>query len=173
MPNISKSKGNQTMKFGQIVKYIVQIFFSKKHTQHLVEKLVLDSFLKNQNWAYLWINSLNFYTVCFYCRSKSRTTKIFLPHFNFYLIQSFFKTKRGLKLFSLPHFLYEFWKKIFLKLHSGNWWNWIVWFILLTLDTELYVYCNGLLPSSWHIFWNLALLSSRFPTWPKKSGRKI
>ena len=37
------------MKFGQIVKYIVEIFFSKKHTQHLVEKLGLDSFLKNQN----------------------------------------------------------------------------------------------------------------------------
>ena len=31
----------------------------------MVEKLVTDPFLKNQNWAYLWINSLKFYTVCF------------------------------------------------------------------------------------------------------------
>ena len=23
-------------------------------------------FLKNQNWAYVWISCLNFYTVCFY-----------------------------------------------------------------------------------------------------------
>ena len=36
------------MKFGQVVKYI-EIFFSKKHTQHLVEKLVLDSILENPN----------------------------------------------------------------------------------------------------------------------------
>ena len=33
----------------------------------MVEKLFLDPFLKNQNWVYLWINSLKFYTVCFYC----------------------------------------------------------------------------------------------------------
>ena len=26
----------------------------------MVEKLFSDAFLKNQNWAYLWINSLNF-----------------------------------------------------------------------------------------------------------------
>ena len=31
----------------------------------MVEKL-LDAFLKNQNWAYLWINSPKIYTVCFY-----------------------------------------------------------------------------------------------------------
>ena len=31
----------------------------------MVEILFPDSFIKNQNWAYLWINSLTFYTVCF------------------------------------------------------------------------------------------------------------
>ena len=29
----------------------------KSHTQNLLEKLVPDLFLKNQNWAYLWINT--------------------------------------------------------------------------------------------------------------------
>ena len=41
--------------------------FSKNHLQNVVEKLFTDPFLKNQNWVYLWINNLKFYTVCFYC----------------------------------------------------------------------------------------------------------
>ena len=33
MPNISKSKGNQTMKFGQLIKYNMRnIFFEKSYT---------------------------------------------------------------------------------------------------------------------------------------------
>ena len=44
MPNISRSKGNRTMKFGQFIEYNVEIFFLKNHTQRLVEKLVTDPF---------------------------------------------------------------------------------------------------------------------------------
>ena len=36
----------------------------KNHAQNVGEKLFQDPFLKNQNWAYLWINCLKFYTVC-------------------------------------------------------------------------------------------------------------
>ena len=57
--NISRSKGNQTMKFGQLT---WETFFLKNHTQNVVEKLVQDPFLKNWNWAYLWIKTLKFYT---------------------------------------------------------------------------------------------------------------
>ena len=50
----------------------------KKRTQNVLQKLVQDSFLKEkQNWAYLWINNLNIYTVCFYCMSELSTTKLF------------------------------------------------------------------------------------------------
>ena len=35
-----------------------EAFFWKNHKQTAVEKLVLDPFLKNGNWVYLWINSL-------------------------------------------------------------------------------------------------------------------
>ena len=34
--------------------------------QNVVEKLFPDSFLKNQNLAYMRINSLKFYTIIFY-----------------------------------------------------------------------------------------------------------
>ena len=40
------------------------------NTQIVLEKLVAEPFLKN-----LWIVSLKFYTVCFYCMIKLRTTK--------------------------------------------------------------------------------------------------
>ena len=48
LPNISRSKGNQTKKFGQLIEYNM-IFFLKNHTQNMVEKLVPDPFVKSQN----------------------------------------------------------------------------------------------------------------------------
>ena len=44
LPNISRSKDNQTMNFGQLRDY--NIAFLKHHTQIVVEKLFLDPFLK-------------------------------------------------------------------------------------------------------------------------------
>ena len=41
-------------------------------------KLFPDPFLKNQNWAYLWINSLKFYAVCFYCMPRWELSKYIL-----------------------------------------------------------------------------------------------
>ena len=67
LPNISRSKDNRSMKFRQLVEYNMINIFLKNHTQNMVEKLFPDLFLKNQNRAYLWINGLKFYTVCFYC----------------------------------------------------------------------------------------------------------
>ena len=49
LPNISKSKGNQTMKFGQLIEYNTRNIFLEKYTQKYVEKLFPDPFLKNQN----------------------------------------------------------------------------------------------------------------------------
>ena len=42
--NISKSKSNQTMKFGQLLECNMRNFFLKSHTQNVVEKLVPDFF---------------------------------------------------------------------------------------------------------------------------------
>ena len=60
--NISTSKSNSKIRFGQLI-------------QHNRRKI----FLKNQSWAYLWINILH--TVCFYCMpnwllSKYNETKL-------------------------------------------------------------------------------------------------
>ena len=49
LSNISRSKGIQTVKFGQLIEYKIRnIFFLKNHTQNVVEKLFPDPFLKNQ-----------------------------------------------------------------------------------------------------------------------------
>ena len=42
LSNISRSKGNQTMKFGQLIEY-EKHFFSRK----IIHKLVSDPFLEN------------------------------------------------------------------------------------------------------------------------------
>ena len=61
----------------------------------MAEKVVSDPFLKIKIKEYLWINRLKFYSVCFYCITKSRITKIYgdkpfaftsSPCFNFYTI---------------------------------------------------------------------------------------
>ena len=50
------------MKFGQLIEYNIRnIFLEKSYTRCCVT-LVPDPFLKYQNWAYPWINSLKFYT---------------------------------------------------------------------------------------------------------------
>ena len=66
LPNISKSKDNQTMKFRQLIEHIIRNIFIEKSCTKMVNKQFPDSFLKNQNWTYLWINSfIQFvFTVC-------------------------------------------------------------------------------------------------------------
>ena len=43
LPNISRIKDNQIMKFGQLVQY------DMRNTQNVVKKLLPDPFLKSQN----------------------------------------------------------------------------------------------------------------------------
>ena len=50
LPNISRCKGNQEMKFWSVIEHnILETFFLKKHTQNVMEKLFPDPILKNQN----------------------------------------------------------------------------------------------------------------------------
>ena len=112
-----------------------ETFFLKDHTQNVGEKLDPDPFLKKENWPYLWINSLKFYTVCFCCMASSRLSKYIetkLQTTCFCLILRFFwKKKRGLELVSLRHFPHNFWRKMFLLLCSISWRDFIVWLLLL------------------------------------------
>ena len=54
----SRSKDNQKMKFVQFIEYNMRKIFIEKLYINEMEKLFPDAFLKNQNLAYLWMNSL-------------------------------------------------------------------------------------------------------------------
>ena len=89
------------------------MFSLKNHTQNVVEKLFPGSFLKNQNWAYLWINSLKF-------SSFRNILKVSCRPLDFTSYKALLKNKK-ISGTSLPaSFLYEFWKKIFISLYSGG-----------------------------------------------------
>ena len=83
----------------------------------MVEKLVPNPFLKNENWAYLWTNSLNFYTVYLYCMPNWRLSKYIETNLQttcFYFLQSFFRKQKERSGTSLPaSFCAWFWKKSF------------------------------------------------------------
>ena len=48
------------MKFGQLIGYNMRSISVKNHAQNVLEKLFSDPYLKNQNLAYLWIDSVKF-----------------------------------------------------------------------------------------------------------------
>ena len=49
LANVSRSKGNQTMKFGQLIERNMRTIFLKNHSENVVKKLFPDPFLKTQN----------------------------------------------------------------------------------------------------------------------------
>ena len=104
LPNISRNKSNQTIKFGQLIEYNRDMFLLKNNAQNVVEKFVPDPFFKNWNWVYLWIKS---FIVCFYCMpswglSKYIETKLQVACF--YFILSFFLNKKMSGTSLLPSF---------------------------------------------------------------------
>ena len=102
------------MKFAQLKRYDIRNIFLKNLTKNVVEKLFPDPFLKNQNCAYTWINSLKFYTVLFHCMPSwglMKYIETMLQNTCIYSYKAFIKDKKGLELVSLPHFLHTFWRK--------------------------------------------------------------
>ena len=45
LPSMSRSKGNQTIKFGQLIEYNIRNIYLKNYTQNVVEKVLPDPFL--------------------------------------------------------------------------------------------------------------------------------
>ena len=75
LPNISRSKDNQTMKFGQLIEYNMRNFFLEKSYAKCDGETVPRPFsIKSK--LYLWINRVKFFTICFYCMPSSELSKI-------------------------------------------------------------------------------------------------
>ena len=63
------------MKFGQLTEHNMRNLFLKKSYTKYGGDTISGHFSKNQNWVYLWSNSLKFYTVCVYCMSRYGLSK--------------------------------------------------------------------------------------------------
>ena len=64
LPNISRSKGNQSLKFGQLIEYNMENIFLEKSYTNCGRETIPRPFSKNSKLnIYLLINSLKFYTV--------------------------------------------------------------------------------------------------------------
>ena len=113
---------SQAVKTTRHWKYKMRNIFLEKSFTRCGGETSPRPFLKNQICAYLWINSLRFYTVCFYYPSRglSKYIESKVKITCFYLVKLFKKTKRRRELTSLPHILHDFWRKVFLNLHSIN-----------------------------------------------------
>ena len=76
LPTISRSKGNQAIKFGQLIKYSVRIFFLKNHAENEVGRLVLDIFLFFKKALYeVKASSLQLSVNIFWCPSTWHAIK--------------------------------------------------------------------------------------------------
>ena len=70
LPNISRSKSSQGMKCSWLIKHNMRNIFYEKSYAKFGGETIPRIFSKNQNWVDLWINSLKFYAVCFYCMTS-------------------------------------------------------------------------------------------------------
>ena len=129
--HVLRSEGNQTMKFGHLIKYDMRnIFLEKSYTKSGGETSPRH-FSKSKLSISLWINSQKFHAVCFIvCRVEGyrNILKLSSRPLAFDLIFSFLKkAKKGLELVFLSHSLHSFWRKTFILLYSINCPGFIVW----------------------------------------------
>ena len=57
LPNLSKSKDNQTVKFGQLIEYNMRNIFVEKSYTKWGGETIARLFSKKSKLSYLWINS--------------------------------------------------------------------------------------------------------------------
>ena len=136
LSNTSRSKGNQTMKFCQLINYNIRIIFiEKSYTQYdgeistrpFSEKLNLSISLDQQSKVlYSLFNCMPSWGLLKYIETKLQITCLYL------ILRFFKKTKRSLELVSLPYFLLIFlYILLILLIYSIYWPSFIVWLTLL------------------------------------------
>ena len=95
LPNILRSKGDQAMKFGQLIEYNMKnIIVEKSYTKCAGESIPrpLSKKMKIKNISGSIVESILFY--CMLIRELSKYSEIRLQTICFYLIQSFSKKQK-------------------------------------------------------------------------------
>ena len=144
----------------------------------MLEKLFPNPFLKTQNWACLWINSLKFYIAQFYCVLSWGLLKyIEINSWSLAFVsrKAFLKNKTRSGISSPASFSAWFLEEnISLVILYINWPNFVVYLVLLC-GILSNVCCNCLLTRLWrHKFWNcLIFLIKSFFLHNRKSRQKF
>ena len=102
------------MQFGQLIEYNMRSIFLENRSKNVIKKLVPDRFIKNRNWAYLWINSLMFYKfvfIIYHVDGYQNILKLSCRPTDITSYKACLKKKRDMKLVSIPHFQHMFLKK--------------------------------------------------------------
>ena len=133
----------------------------------MVEKLVSDPFIKNKNWAYLGINFLKCYKVCFYCMSSRGLRNCI----NLYKV--FWKNKKRSGT-SVPTWFSAWFLKIFCHAIFICWPKFIGWLPLLHEilgNMCIVIVCCPVCYKFSKL--TLAFSSSRFSTYSKSQNKNV
>ena len=133
LPNISKSKSNQIMKFGHLMEYSIWNVMKYNHIQSLVEKFP-ESFLKKSKLSISLDQQSKVLYSLFLLYARLRTIKIYWNWATYHLLlpymKLFFQSKSGTSL-SVSFSASFFKKKKKFMLYSITRPNFIAWLPLL------------------------------------------
>ena len=126
--NISRIKGNQMMKFGQLIEHLKRnIFLSKlyrkwgRETSSRPLFVFLKSFvLAKIKWSAAWFHEISIALKLAYYKNKLFKTLR-------YWSRDKLNLDKGLGKVSPAHVVYDFSTKMFLMLYCINWANFIAW----------------------------------------------
>ena len=116
LPNISRSKGNQAMKTGQLIEYNMRNIFLEKPYTKRVGETIPRLFPKLSKLSISLDNCLKFYTVCFYCMPRwglSKLLKLGCRPLAFTSYNAFLKNKKEFGTSFPASFSAWFWRKHF------------------------------------------------------------
>ena len=152
MSNFSRSKGNQTVICVQLIECNMRNIFVEKSYPKCCGETVPRTFLKNQIWAYFWINRLKFYVVCFYwwqVEGYRNILKLSWRPLAFTSYKAFLKNRKRSGISLRTSFSAWFLKK---NLSLVIFYELTKFYCLVAFtswDLGQYVYCSCLLTSFW------------------------
>ena len=106
----------------------------KSHILNVVEKLFPDLFLKNENLAYLWINSLKLYTIFSILYQVEDYPNILKPGYRSLAFTWYKALLENKKSLTLAWFLHDSWRKTSLLFYSIDRPD-VIFFLLLLRET--------------------------------------
>ena len=131
LPDISRSRGNQTMKFGQLIEYNMRNIFLKKSCIKWVwwRNYTQTLFWKTKIEGISGLTASTFIQFVFIlCQVEGYRNMLKLSGrpLTFTSYKGFLKNQKRSRTTLPSHFLHDFWWKIFLLIYFINWPNFIV-----------------------------------------------